>query len=67
MALRGRKVENFDNISLAAWSRVLPICVSSSSFQKSSIGWPQQPPTKIGLISVKNWVFDDPFHKKGPV
>ena len=32
MALRGRKVENFDDIFLAAWSRGLPICVSSTSF-----------------------------------
>ena len=46
MALRCRKIENFDDISLAAWSRGLPICVSSASFQKSSIGWPQQPPTE---------------------
>ena len=45
MALRGRKIENFEDISLAAWSRELPICVSSTSFQKSSIGWPQQPLT----------------------
>ena len=54
MALRGRKIENFDDISLTAWSGVLPICVSLSSFQKSSIGWPQQPPTKwISDISKK--------------
>ena len=46
MALRGREIENFDGISLAAWSQELPICVSSSSFQKSSIGWPQQPLTE---------------------
>ena len=43
MALRGRKIENFDDISLTAWSRGLPICVSSTTFQKSSISWPQQP------------------------
>ena len=54
MALRGRKIENFDDISLAAWSRGLPICVSSTSFQKSSIGWPQQPPTeRVSDISEK--------------
>ena len=45
MALRGRRIENFDSISLAAWSRGLPLYVSSTSFQKSSIDWPQQPPT----------------------
>ena len=48
-------------------SRVVDIWVSSISFQKSDIGWPQQPPTEIVLISVKNWIFDDPFPKKGPV
>ena len=54
MALRGRKIENFDNIFLAAWSPGLPICVSSASFQKSSIGWPQQPPTvRVADISEK--------------
>ena len=54
MALRGRKIENFDDISLAAWSRGLLICVSSTSFQKSSIGWPQQPPTeRVSDISEK--------------
>ena len=54
MALRGRKIENFDGISLAAWSQGLLICVSSTSFQKSSIGWPQQPPTeRLSDISEK--------------
>ena len=55
MALSGRKIENFDDISLTAWSLELPICVSSTSFQKSSIGWPQQPLTvkvlKSNLVS----------------
>ena len=37
-----------------------------TSSQKSNIGWPQQPLTEMVLISVKNWIFDDPFHKKGP-
>ena len=43
------------------------IWVSSTSFQKSNIGWPQQPLTEIVLISVKFWIFDDSFLKKGPV
>ena len=47
MALGSRKIENFADMSLAAWSGGLPICVSSTSFQKSSIGWPQQPPTEM--------------------
>ena len=46
MALRGRRIENFDHISLAACSQGLPICVSSTGFQKNSIGWPQQPPAE---------------------
>ena len=54
MALRGRKIENFDKISLAAWSQGLLICVSSISFQKNSFGWPQQPPTeRLSDISEK--------------
>ena len=54
MALRGRNIENFDAVSLTAWSRGLPICVSSTSFPKSSIGWPQQPPTeRVSDISEK--------------
>jgi hypothetical protein len=47
MALKGRKIDNFADISLTAWSQGLPICVSSTSFQKSCIGWPQQPPTEM--------------------
>ena len=43
------------------------ICVSSTSLKKNDIGWPQQPPTEKYQISVKNWIFDDPFHKKGSV
>jgi hypothetical protein len=61
MALRDRNIENFGDISLAAWSRGLLICVSSTSFQKISISWPQQPLTD----RVSNWIFDDPFHKEG--
>jgi hypothetical protein len=45
----------------------LGICVSSTSFQKNYIGWPQQPLTEKVLKSVKIWIFDDPFHKNRPV
>ena len=48
-------------------SRGLDILVSSTIFQKRNIGWPQQPPTEKELMSVKNWIFDDLFHKKGPI
>ena len=67
MALRGRKIENFDDISPAAWSQGLLICVLSPSFQKSSIGWPKQPPTERCQILVKNWIFVDPFLEKRPL
>ena len=46
----------------------LEICVSSTNFQKNDVGQPQQPPTVSEYqMSVKNWIFDDPFHKKGLV
>ena len=63
----GRRIDNFDNISLVACLQRLLICVSSTSFQKNSIHWPQQPLTEKVLKSVKNWIFDDLFHKKGPL
>ena len=54
MALRGKKVENFDDTSLTGWSQRVLICVSSTSFQNSSIGWPQQPLTEsVSDISKK--------------
>ena len=45
----------------------LDISVSSTSFQKSNVGWPQQPPTGKMIKPVNNWIFDYPFHKNGPV
>ena len=47
---------------VASW--VVDIWVSSTSFQKSNIGWPQQPLKEKVLISAKNWIFDDTFYKK---
>ena len=61
MTLRGGNIENFDGISLAAWSWELPICVLSSSFQKSIIGWPQQPLTEKLLKC--NLIFHDSIPK----
>ena len=53
MALRGSKIENFDVIWWLGASGGYDFCVSSTSFQKSCIGWPQQPLTEgtsdIGL------------------
>ena len=39
----------------------------TTSFQKSNTDWPHQPLTEMLPILVKNWIFDDPFHKKGLV
>ena len=60
MALKGRRTENFDDISLAIGSQGLPICVSSTSFQKSSFCWPQQPLTEKVLK------FNMNFHDSNP-
>ena len=62
MALRGRNIENFHDILLAASPGGLPICVLSISFQKSSIGWPQQPLTEMVLKF--NLIFHDSNPKK---
>ena len=54
MALRGGRIKNFDGL----WaSGDLEFCVSSTSFQKSNIGWPQQPPT--GKLLKFNMTFHD--------
>ena len=46
MALRGRRINSFIELWYLVASRGLEICVSSTSFQKNYIGWPQQPPTE---------------------
>ena len=46
MALRGRRIENFLELWWLVASGVVGIWVSSTSFQKSHICWPQQPLTK---------------------
>ena len=43
MALRGSRIENFDKLGCIVASGGLEFCISSTSFQKSNIGWPQQP------------------------
>jgi hypothetical protein len=42
-------------------SRGVEICVSSNSFQKNYIGWPQQPPTEK-MLKI-NMVFHDSTQK----
>ena len=54
MALRGRRINNFAELWCLVASRGVEICVSSTSFQKNDIGWPQQPLTeRVSDISKK--------------
>ena len=54
MAMKVRKIINFIELWSIAGSVGLEICVSSTSFQKNDIGWPQQPPTeKVSNFSEK--------------
>jgi hypothetical protein len=46
MALRGRRIKYFFELWWLVGSGGFTIWVSSTSFQKSSISWPQQPPTE---------------------
>ena len=64
MALRVSRIENLNESGSLVASGGLEFCVSSTSFQKSSIGWPQP---KGHQILLKNWIFDGLFPKKGLV
>ena len=46
LALTGRLIDDFLKLWWSWGLRGLYIWVSSTSFQKCDIGWPQQPPTK---------------------
>ena len=46
MALKGRRINNFVESWCLVGSGGMDILVSSTSFQKSNIGWPQQPPNE---------------------
>ena len=50
MALRGSRIENFVELWCLGASGGLDFCVSSTRFQKSNIGWPQQLPIERGTI-----------------
>ena len=67
MAMKGRKIINLIELWSIAGSGGLELWVSVISLWKSNICGPQQPPIERYWISVKNWNFDDPFHKKGLV
>ena len=58
---RNRQAKICLKVKVKFWG--LDILVSSTSFWKSNIGWPQQPPIEEVQISVKIWIFDDLFHK----
>ena len=57
MALRGSIIENFDELWCLGASGGLEFHVSSTSFQKSDIGCPQQPLTEKVLKF--NMIFHD--------
>ena len=46
LALRGRRINSFIELWCLVASGGLEICVSSISFQKNNICWPQQPQTE---------------------
>ena len=61
MVLRGRRIDKFVELWCLVASGGLGIWVSSTSFQKSNIGWPQQPLTEKVLNF--NMIFHDPTKK----
>ena len=46
MALGDSRTKIFDDLWCLGASGDLEFCVSSTSYQKSNIGWPRQPPTE---------------------
>ena len=52
MALRGSRIENFDELWCLGPSGGLDFCVSPPTFQKRNIGWPKQPLTEK-VIKIK--------------
>ena len=62
MALRGSRIENFNELWYLGALGGYDFCVSSTSFQKINIGWPQQPPTEKLLKF--NLIFHDSTPQK---
>ena len=56
-ALRGRRINNFIEFWCLVGSGGLEICVSSTSFQKNDIDWPQQSLTEE--VQKFNMIFHD--------
>ena len=61
MALRDRRINIFFDLWCLVDSRGADICVSSTSFQKNDISWPQQAPTEKVLKF--NIIFHDSTQK----
>ena len=61
MALRGSRIENFNELWFLGALGGYDFCVSLTSLQKSNIGWPQQPPTEKLLKF--NLIFHDSTKK----
>ena len=57
MALRGRRINNFLGLWCLVASGGLHICVSSTSFQKDDMSWPQQPLAE--KVQKFNMIFHD--------
>ena len=62
MALRGRRINNFIDLWCLVASGDNKFCVSSTSFQKNDIGWPQQPLTE--KVVKFNMILHDSTQKK---
>ena len=60
--MKARRIINFIELWSIVGSKGFDICVSSTSFQKSGLGWPQQPLTEKVLKF--NMIFHDSSRKK---
>ena len=65
MALRGNRIGNFDELWCLGASGGLDFCVSLTSFQKSNIGWMQQPLTERASDISKKVDFPRSIPQKG--
>ena len=67
MAMKGRRIINFIELWSIVGSGGVDFCVSSNSFQKSNIAWPQQPLTervlKFNMIFLDSTPFFSSKHQ----
>jgi hypothetical protein len=59
LALRGRRINSFIELWCLVASGGLEICVSSTSFQKNDINWPQQLQPQTKMVLKFNMIFHD--------